>query len=224
MAILEPTNQEIGGRRKGKKYASSTRFWHWLNFIITSGSLLTVLINFTLFDRAQRSFVKNELLNAGASVSDKQAVAITDGLEDQVWGIHIYFGYALAVLFLFRVIAEFFIPPEQKLFPKFKKAYQEYLILKKERQVAKHELVVKGLYIMFYILLLIMLITGLLLAFRGSTGLPLNITHSIKEFHGFCMYLILTFIVIHLAGILLAERRDRKGIVSDMINGGENQD
>jgi Ni,Fe-hydrogenase I cytochrome b subunit len=35
------------------------------------------------------------------------------------------------------------------------------------------------------------------------------------------MYLILAFIVVHLAGVFLAEiRKDSKGIVSDMINGG----
>jgi Ni/Fe-hydrogenase 1 B-type cytochrome subunit len=220
MAIIEPTNQEIGAVKNGKKYSFSTRFWHWLNFIIISGSLFTVLINSTLFDHSQRSFVKNELINAGAAVSDKQAGAVIHGLEDQVWGIHSYFGYALAALFLFRLIAEFLMPPEQRLFPKLKKAYQAYFILKKARETAKHELVVKGLYIIFYFLLLIMVVTGLLLAFEDYTGIPQNINHSIKEFHGFCMYLILAFIVIHLAGIFLAERKDGKGIVSDMINGG----
>ncbi|MGA9652154.1 cytochrome b/b6 domain-containing protein [Pedobacter sp.] len=222
MAIIEPANKEIGAIRKGKRYASSTRFWHWINFIIISGSLLTVLINSTLFDHAQRDFVKGELMDAGASVSVKQAGAVTHGLEDQVWGIHIYFGYALAALFLFRLIAEFFLPPGQKLLPKLKKAYQAYFILKKEREAAKHELVVKGLNIIFYLLLLIMVVTGLLLAFEDYTGISGNINHSIKEFHGFCMYLILAFIVIHLAGVFLAERKDGKGIVSDMINGGEN--
>ncbi|RZJ90319.1 MAG: cytochrome b/b6 domain-containing protein [Chryseobacterium sp.] len=221
MAIIEPINQEVAANKKGKKYPSSTRFWHWLNFIIISGSLLTVLINSTLFDRVQRNFVRSELMNAGATVSDKQAGAVTHGLEDQVWGIHSYFGYVLAALFLFRLIAEFFMPPSQKLFPKLRKAYQAYFILKKERKAAKHELVVKGLYIIFYLLLLIMVITGLLLAFEDYTGIPQNINHTIKEIHGFCMYLILAFIVIHLAGVFLAERKVGKGIVSDMINGGE---
>lgn len=220
MAIIEPINQETGATRKNKKYASSTRLWHWLNFVIISASLVTVAINSTLFDHAQRSFVKAELLNAGASVSDKQAGAVTHGLEDQVWGIHIYFGYALAALFLFRLIAEFFLPSAQRITPKIKKAYQAYFILKKEREAAKHELVVKGLYLIFYFLLLIMVVTGLLLAFEDFTGIPGNIDHSIKEFHGFCMYLILGFIILHLAGVFMAERKDGKGIVSDMINGG----
>ncbi|PWS33196.1 cytochrome b/b6 domain-containing protein [Pedobacter paludis] len=221
MAIIEPTNQEIGANRKGKKYASSTRLWHWVNLVLITGSLLTVLINSTLFDRSQRSFVKGELMSAGASVSDNQAQAVTHGLEDQVWGKHIYFGYGLVALFLFRIIAEFFLPQPQRLFPKIKRAIQAYFFLKKEREVAKHELVVKGLYLIFYLLLLIMVVTGLLLAFDDYTGIPKDINHSIKEFHGFCMYLILGFIVLHVAGVFLAERKDDKGIVSDMINGGE---
>ncbi|GGI25358.1 cytochrome b/b6 domain-containing protein [Pedobacter mendelii] len=222
MAIIAPTNQEIGEANKGKRYAVSTRIWHWVNFIIIIGSLLTVLINSILFDGSQRKFVKDELMNAGATVSDKQAGAVTHGLEDQVWGIHIYFGYALAALFLFRLIAEFFLPSSQRIIPKIKKAYQAYFILKREREAAKHELVVKGLYIIFYILLLIMVITGLLLAFEDFVDISRGINHSIKEFHGFCMYLILAFIVVHFAGVFLAEKKDGKGIVSDMINGGEN--
>lgn len=220
MAIIAPTNKEIGETRAAKKYAVSIRFWHWVNFIIITGSLLTVLINSTLFDRIQGDFVKGELMNAGASVSDKQAGAVMHGLEDQVWGIHIYFGYALAALFLFRGIAEFFLPPAQRLLPKIKKAYQAYFIFKNEREAAKHELVVKGLYLIFYFLLLLMVVTGLLLAFEDYTGITENINHSIKELHGFCMYLILGFVALHLAGVFLAERKDGKGIVSDMINGG----
>ncbi|MNQ85340.1 hypothetical protein D3C85_1005000 [compost metagenome] len=154
-------------------------------------------------------------------MSDKQAGAVIHGLEDQVWSIHIYFGYALAALFLFRIIAEFFLPSGQKLFPKLKTAYRAYFILKEEREAAKHELVVKGLYLIFYLLLLIMVITGLLLAFEDYVGLSGSINHSIKECHAFCMYLILAFIVLHLVGVLLAEKKDGKGIISDMINGGQ---
>ncbi len=220
MAIIEPVNQEIGAINTGKKYPATLRFWHWVNFMVLFGSLFTVLINATLFDHAQRTVVKAALVNAGASVSDKQAGVVIHGLEDQVWGIHIYFGYVLAALFLFRLIAEFFLPATRRISPKIKKAYLAYFILKKEREAAKHELVVKGLYLIFYLLLLVMVVTGLLLAFEDYTGLSRNINHSIKEFHGFCMYLILGFIVLHLAGVFLAERKDGKGIVSDMINGG----
>ncbi|SDE19758.1 cytochrome b/b6 domain-containing protein [Pedobacter soli] len=212
--ILEPSG-------KAKRYARSTRVWHWLNLLIICGSLGTVLVNSLLFDHAQRTFVRSELANAGANVSDKQAAAVLHGLEDQVWAFHIYFGYALTVLFLFRLIAEFFLSAEQRIFPKLKRAYQNFWVLKKYRITARHELLVKGLYLVFYFLLLIMTLTGLLLAFQEQTGLSKDVNHSIKEFHGFSMYLILGFILLHIAGVILAERKDEKGMVSDMIGGGD---
>lgn len=219
MAIIEPTKRKLESRQ-GKYYPPSTRLWHWVNLLIISGSLITVLINSTLLDRSQQNFVSRQLLDVGANVTDKQASSVTHGLEDQVWGIHIYFGYALAAIFAFRLIAEFFLPPAQKFLPKLQRCYRSYFILKKERTVAKHELVVKGLYVLFYLLLVIMVSSGLLMALADYTGIPEAVTHSIKEVHGFCMYLILAFIVLHLAGVFLAELKDGKGIVSDMINGG----
>ncbi|MFD2582276.1 cytochrome b/b6 domain-containing protein [Pedobacter vanadiisoli] len=221
MTTIELTDNWPRKIKKEKKYASSIRFWHLINIIIIASSLLTVLINSVLFSHAQRSFVKDKLMNAGATVSDQQVRAVIHGLEDQVWTFHTYFGYSLAALFLFRFIAEFFLPSGQRLIPKLQKAYQAYFIIKKERETAKHELVVKSLYFAFYFLLFIMVATGLLLAFEDYTGIPENINHTIKEFHGFCMYLILGFIALHLVGVFLAERKDGKGIVSDMINGGE---
>ncbi|MDB5119630.1 MAG: cytochrome b/b6 protein [Sphingobacteriales bacterium] len=37
--------------------------------------------------------------------------------------------------------------------------------------------------------------------------------------YGFCRYLILAFIVLHIGGVFIGERTDKKGIVSNMING-----
>jgi len=65
-----------------------------------------------------------------------------------------------------------------------------------------------------------MAVTGLCLAFEDDFA-ALKKIHAIKEIHGFCMYLIIAFIVVHLAGVFLAERKDSPGIVSDMINGGK---
>jgi Ni,Fe-hydrogenase I cytochrome b subunit len=67
-----------------------------------------------------------------------------------------------------------------------------------------------------------MAVTGLFLAFENLLAPFKAIRHSVKEVHGFCMYLIIAFILVHLAGVFLAERKDDKGIVSDMINGGNN--
>jgi cytochrome b len=65
-----------------------------------------------------------------------------------------------------------------------------------------------------------MIITGLSIAFDSELGLTKSFSHSLKEIHGFCMYLILGFVAVHIIGVFIAERKDKKGIVSDMIGGG----
>ena len=65
-----------------------------------------------------------------------------------------------------------------------------------------------------------MVITGLVIAFDKELSISNSLSHQIKEIHGFIMYMIIGFIVLHVLGVFLAEQREGKGIVSDMINGG----
>jgi Ni/Fe-hydrogenase 1 B-type cytochrome subunit len=222
MAIIEPVKQDLAHPQQIKKYSFSLRLWHWLNALVITGSLLTVLINSTLLDgKGNSAFIKETLQKSGAIITDDQANGVSHDMGDQVWGIHIYFGYALVALLVFRIILEFFQLADQKLIRTMKNAYRQYLTTKQQRELARHEMVVKTIYAIFYLLLIIMALTGLFLAFEDFFEPYKSIRHSVKEVHGFVMYLILGFIVIHLAGVLLAERKDSKGIVSDMINGGE---
>lgn len=204
------------------KYPASIRFWHWGNTLVILGSLVTVLINSTLFDgRSTRDFVQKELAHAGANVSQEQARAVVHGLEDKVWDIHIYFGYVLTALFLYRLIVEIRADKNQKVFRKFLDTLKIYLSNQAFKSTARYELGIKLLYLVFYTLLLIMAITGLSIAFDDNLGISRSLSHSLKEVHGFCMYPILGFIVLHVGGVYFAERKNKKGIVSDMINGGK---
>jgi len=222
MTTIEPVRKDVQHPHQIKKNSASLRFWHWANTIVISGSLITVLINSTLTDRpAMSSLLQSEFQKNGANVNAHQASSVANVLEDQVWGIHTYFGYALAALLLFRLVLEFFQLADQKFIRKMKSAYHHYAVIKKDRETALHEFTVKLIYSAFYILLVIMVITGLFLAFEDLMAPFKAIRHSVKSVHGFCMYLILAFIVVHLAGVFLAERKkEGKGIVSDMINGG----
>jgi Ni/Fe-hydrogenase 1 B-type cytochrome subunit len=205
MSVIEPVKKTIQHKGETKKYSSTLRFWHWANMIVISGSLLTVLLNSTVLKtRNDTPVIKSALINAGATVTDAQARSAAHDLSDKVWDIHVYFGYGLVALFLFRIILEFFQLADQKFIRVLKNAWKNYNQTKKDREVNRHELAVKLIYSAFYILLLIMVITGLFLAFEDF----------------FCMYLVLAFITVHLLGVFLAERKNSKGIVSDMINGG----
>ncbi len=221
MAIIEPVRKDILHPNQIKKYSASLRLWHWANAIIISGSLITVLINSTITDGRQiSSLMKEELGKTGATVSQEQARSVANALSDQVWNIHIYFGYGLAALLIFRLVLEFFQLADQKFIRRIKIAYFQFKTIKKNREIARHEFAVKSIYAVFYILLIIMVITGLSLAFEDALVALKPIRPTIKDIHGFCMYLILAFIAVHLVGVHLAERKESKGIVSDMINGG----
>jgi cytochrome b len=222
MTLIEPVKHKPGEPSVTKKYSRAFRFWHWANAIVISGSLITVLINSTVLKpRKSAPAVLAEIQKDNPAFTLDQARSAVGFLEDKVWEWHVYFGYALTALLLLRLIAEFFELADRKFINGFKKAWQQFKTTKQERQNARHELVVKTIYIAFYILLVIMVVTGLSLAFEDSLPFSKGLQHSIKEVHGFCMYLILAFIAVHLAGVFLAERKpENKGIVSDMINGG----
>jgi Ni/Fe-hydrogenase 1 B-type cytochrome subunit len=220
MAFMIPVSSDVATQPRIKKHSSSLRLWHWANTIVISGSLITVLINSIITNTRQVSvLIKDQVQKAGAVLTNDQARSAAHALSDKVWDIHTYFGYCLAGLLLFRLLLEFFQLADQKFIRKLKSAYTQFNAIKKNRETERHELAVKMIYAAFYTLLIIQVITGLSLAFEDIAFLkPLR--HSIKNIHSFCMYLILAFIVVHLAGVFLAERKNSKGIVSDMINGG----
>ncbi len=222
MAIIEPVKQDPAQPASTKKNSAALRFWHWANTIIITGLLITVLINSTILDdRSNQSFLKTELQKNGTVLNENQARSLAHAQSDEVWGIHIYFGYFLAALFVFRLVMEFFQPQGQHFFIRLKEAYRQYFTIKQNTYLAKHELAVKIIYTGFYIVLTIMVVTGLSLAFEDALSFLKPIRHSIKQVHGFCMYLVLAFIAVHLAGVFLAERDKSPGIVSDIINGGK---
>jgi len=204
-----------------KKYSSGIRLWHWLNAIIITGSLLTVFINSTVMKAwTNASLIADKLKEKGVEVSEDQARSVAFALSDKVWAVHTYLGYALTGLFLFRIILEFFELADQKLIRKIKSARLSFLSRQKDKTSSRNEMLIKTLYAVFYVLLMVMVATGLCLAFRESIPV-LRKMHFIKEIHGFTMYLIIGFIIVHIAGVVTGEKRRHKGIVSDMINGGQ---
>jgi len=224
MATKKSLNKDILTSVPIRKYSAPLRLWHWLNAIVITGSLITVLINATVTDvKPTAALIKDEMQKAGASVTPDQARSAAHALEDSVWNIHIYFGYALTGLLLLRLVLELFQVVDQKFIRKIKAAFKQFKIVKTNRETNLHEATVKTIYAVFYLLLLIMVVTGLFLAFEDALVAYKSMRHTIKSIHGFCMYLILAFIIIHIAGVFLAERKRSPGIVSDMINGGKDQ-
>ena len=63
-------------------------------------------------------------------------------------------------------------------------------------------------------------ISGLTIHFYEVLGLTKEMAHDIKEIHELAYNAILIFVPLHIAGVIIAENRDEKGIISDMIHGG----
>lgn len=171
----------------------------------------------------QRRTDSRQAKGKGVNVTEDIARPAAFALSDKVWTLHTYFGYALAAVFLFRVVLEFFELADKKLIRKLQAARASYLTIQENRIEARNEMLIKTLYALFYVLLTVMVVTGLCLAFRDNVP-ALRSMHFIKEIHGFTMYLILGFIAIHIAGVFLGERKGHKGITSEMINGGTSED
>ncbi len=220
MITITPKRKDITHPIRNKKYSSTIRLWHWLNALVITGSLLTVLLHSTIMGAWDNGkLIKSNLAQKGVSVTDDQARSAAHEISDKAWAVHTYLGYALGVLFLFRLIIEYFQLTDQVLIRKMKSAYKQYYVVKKNRELSRHEFWIKTLYAIFYMLLLITVITGFCLAFEDNVP-ALKHMHFIREIHQFNLYLILAFIIVHLAGVFLAERKDSKGIISDMVNGG----
>jgi len=68
-------------------------------------------------------------------------------------------------------------------------------------------------------MLFALVVTGLGMVFGRELGLTREFNHTIKEVHGFIQYLLYAFILVHLAGVIMAENGKLRGIVSGMIHG-----
>ncbi|WAC40501.1 cytochrome b/b6 domain-containing protein [Pedobacter sp. SL55] len=124
-----------------KKYTAHVIFWHRINVMVISGSLFTVFLNSTLLDKKSNAkFIAQQLEQQGASLTAQQAKAVAHGLEEKVWDWHVYVGYALIALLVYRLIAEFSQNSNQKLSQKIKKAFLLYRV-QKDKSIVKELLV-----------------------------------------------------------------------------------
>ena len=203
-------------------HSASLRIWHWLTFLFITGSIITVLINSTLLSpRDNIKLVQEQLLKKGVTVTDDQAFAVSHEYEDKIWNVHKIIGYGLSFLLLARIVIEFTLSKEERMRSRLKKA----LILSKQKvenaAEYKHYIRVKQTYLLFFIFIFLIAITGLGMAFGRDLGFNREIHGVLKNIHAFIQYLMYAFIVIHLAGVIIAENGKIKGIVSGMINGND---
>lgn len=193
-----------------KKWTLDFRIWHWLHAFVVLGLLLTVFLRKTFLSwRVNSEILSSKLLTMDINVSTEQAKLLAKAVRAPMWEWHIFFGYGLAALILIRLLL-FFTKSGKQNFVDIK-----YLDL--------HKKMVKIGYIGIYAVLAFMSISGLMINFYQDLGLDKTTAHDIKEIHEFVFNAVWIFVLLHLGGLIVAENRGEKGIVSEMLHGGKKE-
>jgi cytochrome b561 len=205
-----------------QRHSAAIRIWHWLTFIFITTAMITVLLNATLSNaRGEVVMVKEQLKSKGAEVTDEQAFAVSHQYEEIVWGVHKLVGYGIAILLLSRIIIETLVPGDEKMKTRFKSALGFYKKGGSDKENYKHYLGIKTSYLIFYVLLTCIALTGLSMAFGRELGISRELRGTIKEIHSIGQYFMYGFVVIHLTGVVVTEILKANGLVSGMINGNK---
>jgi len=147
--------------------------------------------------------IQEYMKGTGQTMSYDEIVVMAKQIRKPMWNWHINLGYVLLGLFSIR----FTLPLFGEM--KFQSPFAKNLTTKQRLQ--------KWTYILFYICVVGSLITGLLIEWG-----PKEWKKPVEEIHMLGIYYLVAFIVLHLAGILIAESTNQKGIVSRIIGGGYN--
>jgi len=205
-----------------RKNSAALRFWHWTSALLIFGLLITILFQFVIVKAKEAgSLFQTTLQKSNITLTTQQARSLTHIISERIWDWHIYLGIGLSVMLLFRIITEFRQPATQKFSFKLAQVRKLFREVGADSSDYRHSIFVKYSYLTFYTMLVVMVLTGLCLVYADDVAFLRPLEHSIKEVHNFTMYLIMAFTALHLIGVVRAELTTDKGIVSDMINGGE---
>jgi cytochrome b561 len=198
------------------------RIWHWLTFLILSAVMITVLLNSTLMNQRKNAVMVQDLLKQkGVTVTSDQAFAVSREYEDIMWNLHKRLGYALAFLLVARIMIELIVPGEEKVYHRVKNAKGLYKQNEVNKSEFRHYIWVKRGYLLFYVFLFIMVLTGIGLALGHDVSFLGKMHRQIKTVHSLCQYFMYGFVLLHLFGVIINENSNAKAIVSGMIHGNK---
>ncbi len=192
-----------------KQWRLDFRVWHWVHATVILGLLGTVFLRKTFLSwRSNSELLTQKLSEINIEVTADQAKTLATAIRAPMWEWHILLGYAFAVLLLWRLLL-FFTQSGKSNYQNFK-------------EKTFHKKMVTISYIVFYAVLIFMAITGLTIHFYEALSLTKDTAHDIKEIHELVYNAVLIFVPLHIIGVIVAENRDEKGVISDMIHGGSN--
>ena len=199
------------------------RVWHWLNAVVLLGSLATVALRDTfLAVRPNTHLIMQKITEAGGSITEPVAREVAQGLRNQMWTWHFYFGFCLAGLLVLRLLVRVFAEKGPFL-SEFLKAWRMSEAPTVSKKKALHYNLVKTGYAAFYLVLIYQVVSGLTMYYGEQLGLSDAVFDAIHEVHELFLWFFVGFIVIHVLGVIFQELLGERGIVSDMIHGGDGE-
>ena len=186
-------------------YSKIYRILHWAIAITFILLLITIFLRLTWMNKNNvAAIIQDFLKDTDQTLSQDQLIALAKNIRKPMWIWHIYLGYVLTGLFSLRFILPFFGQM------KFQNPLAKNLTLKEKFQ--------KWVYIIFYLCVVVSLVTGLVIEFG-----PKDLKHTMEEIHVLSIYYLIGFIVIHLGGVLMAEFTNQKGIISRIVSGSKKE-
>ena len=188
------------------KYTTVHRIIHWAIAISFLLLLLTIFLRLTWMNKHNvAAIIQDYIIGTGQTLSEDQLIVLAKKIRQPMWDWHIYIGYMLVGLFSIR----FILPAFGHM--KIQNPLSKDLTAKMKVQ--------KWTYLIFYICVIVSFITGLIIELG-----PKDLKKSMEDIHVLSIYYLLAFITIHLAGVLLAEFSDQKGIISRIVSGAKKEE
>lgn len=198
VSITKRLNKSIMEKRN---YSVIYRLMHWSIAFCMLFILFTVFLRLTWMNKENvANILQKYFAETNTSLTREQLIDLAKQIRKPMWVWHNYAGYVLSALFFLRLTLPFF----GEL--KFANPFTKQLPLKVKFQY--------WVYLVFYVCVLISLVTGLAIEFG-----PANIKNTVEEIHVLSIYYLLTFLVLHVGGILIAEFTVNPGIISRIVRG-----
>jgi cytochrome b561 len=189
-----------------RKYSKVYRIIHWAIAVSFMLLLITIFLRLTWMNKFNMATViKDYLSGTDQILSQEQLIVLAKKIRQPMWDWHIYIGYVLVGLFSIR----FLLPAFGNM--KIQNPFSKNISIKMKFQ--------KWSYIIFYVCVIVSLVTGLIIELG-----PKELKKPMEEIHVLGIYYLIAFIVIHLAGVFIAEFTEQKGIISRIVSGSKDKD
>ena len=204
-----------------KDYRAPLRFWHWGSAFLISAQLATILFQKVIVNARSAVPEFQQALNKDNVVlTTQQARSLTHIISERIWEWHTYIGLTLVGFWLLRVVLELRGPSDMRFSARLLEVARRYrLAPPAEKGAASKILFAKGTYALFYAFLAVMSLTGLVLTYHNEVAFFDKIEHTAEEIHNVTMWLIISFFVVHVAGVVWAEITKDHGLISRMVGG-----